>query len=89
LDLIQEPGIDPCRIMEALDRDASAQCSFDQEDPLGRWCRASAHQVIGLEPFEGQLRRITVEAEPTRLQAAQRFLERLGEGTADRHDLAD
>ena len=87
--LVQEPRIDPGRLVDLLERHAATQQRLDLEDPVGRRDRGPGEQLRRRHLVELRLGRVAVEAATTLLERTHRLLERLGEGPPDRHDLAD
>jgi hypothetical protein len=66
------------------------QRRLELEGPVGGGrSRPGEQLVVVVEVVELRLGRVAVEAEPALLERAQRLLQRLGEGAADGHRLAD
>ena len=86
--LVEEPRIDPTRVVDAIDRYATAQQLADLEDALGRGDAHRCQQFVVGHRGQLALGRITAETRATLLQRTQRLLQALGEGAPDRHDLA-
>src|SRR5699024_5348468 len=87
--LIEVPGVDPGGLEDAVAIDPPADGRLELEGPIGRGDRRRLDERLVLEGVETRFGGISVEAEPTLLQRAQRLLKRLGERPADRHGLAD
>ena len=87
--LPQEPRIDLGDVVDLLDRHAEPEGLRAAQEPVRRRAPeggADGVLVVALaEAGDGHL----VEAGEPGLEAAQRLLQRLGEGAADRHDFAD
>ncbi len=88
-DLGEKPGIDLACRMDHLVAHAEPHRLRQLQQAIGRWCaerRADGVPVVALaEPFDGHL----VEPGEAGFQRAQRLLQALLEGAADRHGLAD
>ncbi len=87
--LVEEPRIDPGRRVDVVDRDAPMQQLADLLDAVGGGNRRHGEQLVVGQRVELLLGRIAVEPEAALFQRAQRLLQTLGEGPADRHHLAD
>ena len=88
-DLRQEPGIDRRQLGDALDVPAGAERIGHVQQPVGAR-RAQLVDRAAVSRFLGQRQRQhRIQAVEPGLQAAQRLLQRLLEGAADRHHLAD
>ena len=87
LDLVEEPRVDPGRVVDLLDGQPPAQCLLDEDDaPVGG--------SLGLQEECLRGRRfgalaVPVEGRPLLLDRAQRLLEGLGEVASDGHRLPD
>ena len=86
--LVQEPSVDARDLVDLLEGNAAPQQRLDLEDPLRCADRCPAEQFGGGDVVELDLRSVAVEAAAPLFQGPERLLQRLGEGTADRHDLA-
>ncbi len=92
-DLVQKPGIDPGELLDFLQGHAVAEGRSDVEEAE----RIGPRELRGQEFPEaasafhpgGRGRQVDHQAEPFDLQRTDRLLERLPEGPADRHRLAD
>ena len=86
LDLAQEPRLVLAGVRHLVDREAEAERLGDRQDAVGRRPRQGADdgRLVG-RALDLDL----VQAGQARLHRAQRLLQRLLEGPADRHRLAD
>src|SRR6185295_16180624 len=81
-DLVEEPGIDAREAVDLVEGEAVLERVADVPDALRAGLAELALQGLAVA-------RALVQAVDADLQAAQRLLERLLEGAADRHHLAD
>ena len=89
--LLQEPGIDPRRLVQLLDRDLRDQGALDLEEALGRGPADRGEQRLAVDRVEAVVDRPIPDHPPcpSRLEATEALLQRLLEGAPDRHRLAD
>ncbi len=90
-DVLQKPTVDVRPLMNLLQAESGFEGVADVPDALGRRRRQHAHDLVHRRlvrraPAVGA---VAAQAETARFQAAQRFLQRLLEGAANRHRLAD
>ncbi len=91
LDLLEEPHVDAARVVDVLEAHAEPHRLGDVEQAVGRRDGdGGAHGVAVLVVVEAQAWNADlVEAGEAGLERAQRLLQRLLEGAADGHGLAD
>ena len=81
------------RLMLNEDRIESMAKGLDDiaklEDPIGSRNFGACEQLVVADTVELGLGRVGVETQTSELERAERLLERLGEGAANRHDLTD
>src|SRR5262249_46289869 len=87
VDLREEPGIDRGQLCHVRDREAGAERVGDV--PNAVWAGALQLTLQGAGIVLGPEREHAVETASAGLEPTQRFLQRLLERAADRHDLAD
>ncbi len=73
-DLVQEPRIDTCGLVEPFQGDAAALGGFQMEGAVRRGDSRPAHQFVVAPPLVESLGGIAVEAEPPPLERAQPLL---------------
>ena len=66
--LVDEPRIDPTRVVDGVDRHSTAEQLADLEDPLRGGDRDLRHQFVVIEPAQLALGRIAVETHPALLE---------------------
>ena len=88
-DLVEEPRVDSRRLVQPLDADAATQRRFELEGAVGRGDGRPAHQLVVAQLVEGGLGGVAVQTHAAVLERAKALLQRLGEGAADGHRLAD
>ena len=88
-DLRDEPRVEAAAGMNAVDGRAEPQRLGDREDAIGRWPAETGPDGVLVVSFAEPRDLDLIEAGEPGLEAAQRLLQRLGEGAPDGHDLAD
>ena len=88
-DLVEEPGVNVAEGRDLFDSHSTSQSLSDGEDSVGCGRGDGLRQCIGLEGDNSGLGRVGIEPGPPVLQTPQGFLQGLGEGSSDRHRLAD
>ncbi len=86
--LIEKPRVDPVGLIDALDADPPAQQGLDLEQAVGRGDGGGVQQLVVAQLVVVVLGRVAVEAEAALFEATKRFLQALGEGPTNGHDLA-
>ena len=79
----------PVAAASVLDADAAAKQRLELEDAVRRGHRHALEQLVGPSASRGDLGGVRVQPVAALLEGAQRLLQALGEGPADRHHLAD
>jgi hypothetical protein len=86
VDLAQEPRIDPGQLVGAVEAEPELEAAGELEQPLGAGHRHRALEAGQVVVHRAQRR---VEAGAAGLERADGLAQRLAEGAADRHRLAD
>ena len=87
--LVEEPRVDPCRLVDRVDGDPTVEQFADLLDAVGGRDRCPGEQFLVGQLVEMRRGGVTTEPESALLQRPQRLLEALRKGSTDGHDLAD
>ena len=87
--LVQEPRVDTGGRRQRVRGDAAAQRGLELEHATGRRRTRPRHELVVVQELVGRFGGVAVEPGATLLERANGLLQRLGEGPADGHHLAD
>ena len=85
--LVEEPRIDRGGREDLVDAHTPTQQRLKLERTIGGSDRRHLHEFFGRDVVERRLARVGVETMTALLERTERLLHRLGEGSADGHDL--